>query len=121
MKFIFTTLILFALSLPQVFSQSINGVPLKEIDTEYLRIVGYSKLMSNKVTIELDFGQRDKIWNSKDTRLVDENGKSIVLNSMVDALNFVSKSGYEFVQAYAFAVSNQSVYHYLMRKTSKEK
>jgi len=35
---------------------------------------------------------------------------------MIDALNFMSKNEYEFVQAYALTVGNQNVYHYLMKK-----
>lgn len=97
-------------------AQSVNGIPLKDIDVEYVRIVGTSQLLSTKVSIELDFGQRNKLFNFKDTQLMDENGKPLVLNSMIDALNFMSKNGYEFVQAYAIVIGNQSVYHYLMRR-----
>ena len=39
---------------------------------------------------------------------------------MIDALNFMSKNGYDFVTAYAFAIGNQNVYHYLMRKKNTE-
>jgi hypothetical protein len=38
---------------------------------------------------------------------------------MIDALNFMTKNGYEFVQAYALVLSNQNVYHYLLRKKRK--
>jgi len=103
-----------------VNGQTINGNPIQDIDTEYIRIVGFSKLLSNKVTIQIDFGQQDKIWKMKDTQLLDKDGKPVVLNSMVAALNFMSENGYEFVQAYAFVISNQNVYHYLMRKQKKE-
>ena len=99
------------------FSQTVNNVPIKDIDVEYIQIVGTSRLFSTKVNIEIDFGQRNKVFNTKDTRIVDENGKNVIFNSMIDALNFMSKNGYEFVQAYAFAVDNQNVYHYLMRKS----
>jgi hypothetical protein len=69
------------------------------------------------VTIEIDFGQENKLFSSnKDTRIRDENGKNMIFNSMIDALNFMTKNGYEFVQAYAFAVGNQNVFHNLLRK-----
>ncbi|MEL6670557.1 MAG: hypothetical protein AAFR61_00050 [Bacteroidota bacterium] len=98
------------------FSQSVNGTPLKDIDVDYVRIVGTSKLLSTKVTIQIEFGQVDKYWNLKDTKLLDESGKPLELNSMVDALNFMSKNGYEFLQAYALTIGNQNVYHYLMKR-----
>jgi hypothetical protein len=97
-------------------AQSVNDVPLKDIDVEYVQIVGTSKLLSNKVMIEIDFGQHNKIFQTKDTVLKDKDGRPMVLNSMVDALNFMVENGYEFVQAYAFAAGNQSVYHYLLKR-----
>lgn len=117
MKKYFFLSIIVALFLSQtVNAQTVNDIPLKDIDVEYVQIVGTAKLMSNKVTIGLEFGQLDKVWSSKDTQIKDEHGNKLVFNSMIDALNFMSKHGYEFVQAYAFTVGNQNVYHYLMRK-----
>jgi hypothetical protein len=98
-------------------SQTVNDIPVKDIDVDYVQIIGTSKLFSNKLTIEIDFGQENKFFSSdKDTRVKDADGKNMIFNSMVDALNFMTKNGYEFVQAYAFATNNQNVYHYLLRK-----
>ena len=102
--------------LGNLFSQTVNDVPIKDIDVEYVQIVGTSKLFSNKLTIEIDFGQENKFFSDKDTRVKDANGKNMIFNSMIDALNFMTKNGYGFVQAYAFNVNNQNVYHYLLRK-----
>lgn len=102
------------------FSQTVNDIPVKDIDVDYVQIVGTSKLFSNKVSIEIDFGQENKFFSSdKDTRVKDADGKNMIFNSMIDALNFMTKNGYEFVQAYAFATNNQNVYHYLLRKNRK--
>ena len=99
-----------------IFSQTVNDVPLKDIDVEHVQIVGTSRLLSNKLTIDIDFGQENKVFSGKDTRIKDINGKNLIFNSMIDALNFMTQNGYEFVQAYAISVSNQNVYHYLLRK-----
>lgn len=64
---------------------------------EYVRIVGTAKFLSTKVTIEVEFGQRNRFFDTNDTVLRDENGKLLELNSMIDALNFMDKNGYEFV------------------------
>lgn len=103
---------------PFIYSQTINDVPIKDIDVDYIQIVGTSRLMSDKVTIEIDFGQDTKFFDFKDEkRIKDVEGKSLKFNSMIDALNFWVANGYSFVQAYAFSVgSNQNVYHYLLRK-----
>lgn len=113
-KLIFLLLTVYAFQ--QIAAQSVNDVPIKDIDVEYVQIVGTSKLMSNKVTIEIDFGQENKFWKAQDTQVKDENGKLVSFNSMIDALNFMSKNGYDFVAAYTVTVSNQNVYHYLLRK-----
>lgn len=64
-------------------SQTVNDIPIKDIDVEYVQIVGTSKLLSNKVTIEIDFGQENKLFSSdKDTRIKDINGKNLIFNSM---------------------------------------
>lgn len=109
-------LCLTVLGLTSSYSQTVNDIPIKEIDVDYIQIVGTSKLLSNKVTIEIDFGQENKYWSNKDTQVKDENGKLVVFNSMIDALNFLSNNGYEFVDAYTITVSNQNVYHYLLKK-----
>lgn len=97
-------------------AQTVNDVPLKNIDVEYVQIVGTSKLLSTKLTIEIDFGQKTKFFSSgKETIVKDIDGKAVDFNSMIDALNFMSKNGYEFLNAYAITVGNQNVYHYLLR------
>lgn len=81
----------------------------------YCEIVGTGKLLSTKVTIEVDFGQATKLWSNN--RLVDENGKAIKFNSMVDAMNWMGNDGWEFVQAYAISAGGgQNVYHWLLKK-----
>lgn len=98
------------------FAQRVNETPLKDIDVEYVQIVETSKLLSTKVTIQLDFGQRNKRFDLKDTQVYDEEGSLLKFNSMIDALNFMAANGYEFVNAYAITTGNTNVYHYLLRK-----
>ena len=112
-KLIFIPVVMFCITLA---AQTINNIPVKEIDVEYIEIIGTSKFMSNKVTIEISFGQRNKFFNMKDAMIIDSEGKPIVFNSMVDALNFMSENGYEFVTAYAFGDVNVASYRYIMRK-----
>lgn len=78
----------------------------------YCQIIGTQKLLSTKCTIEVDFGQNQ--WGSQ--ALVDENGKLISFNSMVDAMNQMGKLGWEFEDSYVITVSGQNVYHWLLSK-----
>ncbi len=102
-------------------SQTVNDMPIKDIDVNYVQIVGTSRVLSSKLTIEIDFGQENKLFSSnKDTRIKDVNGRNMIFNSMMDALNFMTKNGYEFVQAYGLTVSNQNVYYYLLKKAKPD-
>ncbi len=100
-------------------AQTVNNIPIGEIDSDYLEILGRVR-GTTKIAVEVDFGQGKK-WSSNLTRvnvIKDENGKSIVFNSMIDALNFFSFFGYEFVNAYAHPVgmTEEMQYHYILRK-----
>jgi len=72
--------------------------------------------LSNKVTIAIDFGQSRSFLS--DNRYKDPaTGRPFVFNSMIDALNFMGKDSWEFVQAYTIG-DNQTgyVYHFLLKK-----
>ncbi len=97
-------------------AQTVNGVPMDSINTDYVEIVGTEKFLSTKMNIQIDFGQQQKFFTQKDTRLMDENGKNLDLNSMIDALNFMYKHGYAFVTAYTVNKENVITYHYLLKK-----
>ena len=100
-------------------SQTVNGVPIADINTEYVQIVGTAKLLSQKVSIEIDFGQENKLFNARDTQFRNKDGKLVIFNSMIDALNFMSENGYDFVDAYTITISSQNVYHYLLKKRTE--
>jgi len=112
-------IILLLLFIPAItYSQSINGVPFSEIDSEYIEIVGTAKALSNKVTINIDFGQSTKLLGSskKQFSILDKDNKKVEFNSMIDALNFMTKNGYKFEQAYVITTGGSNVYRYLLSK-----
>ena len=84
----------------------------------YCELVGTQRLLSTKVTVEVDFGQQSKFFS--DNRLVDEKGQVVVFNSMVDAMNHMGELGWEFEQAYVVSsgsgTSSSNVYHWLLSK-----
>jgi len=82
----------------------------------YAELVGISKLLSSKVTVEIDYGQENKVWSFQDDRIIDPStGKTKSFNSMVDAMNFMGALGWEFVQAYVLNIGYQNVYHWLLK------
>lgn len=84
----------------------------------YCELLGEQKgLFSSKVKVTVDFGQETNYWKGrKDQQLVDENGKNIDFNSMIDAMNYMGNLGWKFVQAYVVTTGNQNVYHWLLYK-----
>lgn len=113
---LFIAFALFTFNLMQ--AQSVNDVPVSEIDSEFLLITGTQKLLSKKVVIELDFGQQVKLLGGmKQVMIKDSEGKNVDFNSMVDALNFFSANGYKFEQAFVTGEGGTFVYNYLMSKS----
>jgi len=84
----------------------------------YAELLGIAKLFSDKVNVSIDFGQNTTFF--EDTRLRDENGKVIIFNSMVDAMNWMGSQGWEFVQAYVVTTGQQNVYHWLLKLNTKQ-
>ena len=82
----------------------------------YCEIVVTSDLMKMKIKIEIDFGQQrnyapDNLYKDPST------GKLMVFNSIVDALNYMGKDGWEFVQEYTEGDRQIGViYHFLLKK-----
>lgn len=113
--FLFTLNFLFLVS---GFSQTVNGIPIKEINAEYIQIESSpGEIFNNNIRILIDFGQEKRGLSTKEEIIKDADGKKMTFNSMIDALNFMSANGYEFVQAYGVSISNKEIHHYyLMRK-----
>lgn len=89
----------------------------------YCEIVGTGNFTGTKVKIEIDFGQKVSWTGQKNQRtLVDEQGKKMEFNSMMDAVNYLAQYGWTLHSTYAITESkgmggNGSVYHYILTKT----
>ena len=97
------------------YSQTVNGLEISSIESEYMEIIAISKLMSNKVNISLQFGQEDKMFKMKDSALLDANGKQVKFNSVTDALNFFNEVGYEFIDR-VVVTGNYGMYYSIILK-----
>lgn len=98
--------------------QVVDGVNLaekKEID--YLEIVGYNQgVFKKKIVVIVDYGQKIKAFET-DTRVEGADGKPIVFNSMMDAVNQFSGWGWELMFAYDVNTGQGgTVYHYVLRR-----
>ena len=105
-----------ALSLMPILTANAQG-------KEYCELIGTQHI--TKFSVAIDFGQQDKRF--PDYQMVDEKGKLITFNSMVDAMNYLGRLGWDFEQAYVapevnktmkgFGGGPQNVYHWLLSKT----
>lgn len=114
MKHLLTIIALF-LATHFTYAQEQEELNKKDAKEEYCMVLASSKFMSTKVNIDVDFGQAWSFWKDK-RGLKDANGKKMEFNSVVDALNYMSSLGWEFVNAYAISVNSQNVYHYVMKR-----
>ena len=82
---------------------------------QYCEVVATARLLSTKVTIDIDYGEERSIW--KDNRLKDENGKLKKFNTTIDAINYLGKNGWKLVNAFPVLNGNgPMVYHYVFKK-----
>lgn len=81
----------------------VNGVTLQVVKVTYIEALVCPKPLSNKFFIEIDYGQENKTFNRKDTRITDYSGNFLEFNSRVSAINFLVDHGYEiYDQHYLF-------------------
>lgn len=107
-KFVITSFILMATL--QSFCQ--NDTATVE---QYCEIVATPRLLSSKVTIDIDFGESRSIW--KDNRLKTDDGRLKKFNTVMDALNYMGKDGWRLVNAFPVYTTNSTqVFHYVFRK-----
>ena len=82
---------------------------------QYCEVVATARILSSKVTIDIDFGEERSIW--KDNRLREDNGKLKKFNTVIDAINYLGKSGWRLVNAFPVSTGNgPMVYHYVFKK-----
>ncbi|MBI5857595.1 MAG: hypothetical protein HZB42_08080 [Sphingobacteriales bacterium] len=82
---------------------------------QYCRLVAFNKLLSNKVNIDVDFGDERKFFS--DNRLRDEEtGRLKKFNTVVDALNYMGAQGWVLVNAFPVVEGSSYSYHYYFKK-----
>jgi hypothetical protein len=81
---------------------------------QYCQVIATPRLLSNKVTIDIDFGEEKSFW--RDTRLKTYDGKIKKFNTIIDALNFMGKEGWVFINAYPVRNNDTDIYHFGFKK-----
>lgn len=87
---------------------------------QYCRLVAQNRVLSNRVNIDVDYGDERKLFS--DNRLRDEEtGRIKKFNTVVDALNYMGSQGWILVNA--FPVSDgttTTTLHYYFKKSFRK-
>ena len=81
---------------------------------QFCQVIATPRLLSNKVTIDVDFGNEKKFWS--DTRLRTWEGKVKKFNTIIDAMNFMGREGWSFINAYPVKYGDSEIFHFAFRK-----
>ena len=81
---------------------------------QYCQVIATPRLLSNKVTIDIDFGDERSFWSDK--RLKTYDGKLKKFNTVIDALNFMGREGWSFMNAYPVNNGSTEIYHFAFKK-----
>jgi hypothetical protein len=81
---------------------------------QYCQVIATPRLLSNKVTIDIDFGEEKSVW--RDTRLKTDGGKLRKFNTVIDALNYMGLAGWIFINAYPVRMGETERYHFAFKK-----
>ncbi|MBM3416706.1 MAG: hypothetical protein FJY20_09720 [Bacteroidetes bacterium] len=96
------------------FAQDSNRVE------QYCRLIAQNRLLSNRVNIDVDYGDERKLFS--DNRLRDEEtGKIKKFNTVVDALNYMRSQGWILVNAFPVLDGpNVTTLHYYFKKSFRK-
>lgn len=81
---------------------------------QYCQMIVTPRFLSNKVTIDIDYGEEKSYWN--DTRLKTDAGKLKKFNTVIDALNYMGREGWVFINAYSVRMADTEIYHFAFKK-----
>ncbi|MCO5945752.1 hypothetical protein [Mucilaginibacter flavidus] len=81
---------------------------------QFCQVIATPRLLSNRVTIDIDFGDEKKFWS--DTRLRTWEGKVKKFNTIIDAMNYMGKEGWSFINAYPVKYGDSEIFHFAFRK-----
>jgi len=113
-KTLFFTLILVCWASSASRSQTIS-VTVTDTSFLYCEIIGIRFVSLEKLKVRVDYGE--ETGTLPDSKTKDHpNEKRQKFTSMVEAMNYLSSEGWQFVQAYAEPYSEGSFIHWILRK-----
>jgi hypothetical protein len=81
---------------------------------QYCQVIATPRLLSNKVTIDIDYGDEKSFWH--DTRFKTDAGRLKKFNTVVDAINYMGREGWIFINAYPVRMGQTEIFHFAFKK-----
>ncbi|MDG2372423.1 MAG: hypothetical protein P8L83_07385 [Flavobacteriaceae bacterium] len=96
------------------YSQTVNGIPISELDAKYIRINSVAKILKPfQVKVFLDYGQISRFKDIKKGKVMDDDGKMYVFNGTMGVVNLLVDNGYRISHIYN---SKDDSVNYVMEK-----
>jgi hypothetical protein len=104
--------------LTKTYAQTVNDIPIGQLEAQYIRILTGNKPWSFDLQITIDLGLENNISGMLKNSLKDEKGKPIEFSTDITALNFFFKYGYKLTSTYSFTRegSTTSIVYILEKK-----
>jgi len=81
---------------------------------QYCQLIATPRFLSNEVTIDIDYGDEKSFW--QDNRLRTEEGKIKKFNTIIDAMNYMGREGWIFINAYPVHMAQTEIFHFAFKK-----
>jgi hypothetical protein len=116
-KSIILATIVACFALSNAKAQMVKGVRLSEIRADYIEIKAINRVFSEKIWINLEYGQK-VINENADAYIKDDNNKELEFNSAIDCVNKMRSYGYELFQVYVVKTGETNNKIYVLKRTS---
>lgn len=80
-------------------AQTVNGIRLSEIRSDYIQVKGINRAFSDKVLVSLEYGQNAP--NLDNTYIKDDDGKKMEFNSIIEFVNKSKAYGYNLFNVFS--------------------
>jgi hypothetical protein len=80
----------------------------------FAMLIAQQKPFSTKYSFSVDYGEATKVFS--DTRMKNDQGAVIKFNSVVDAMNYMTAQGWEYIDRTELYFQNIQTHHYLFKK-----
>ena len=93
----------------------VEDVDINDLGIKYCQLIGVNESpFDQQFVIDIDYGQKFKPFQSQLVKGSD--GKAVIFNNMIDALNFMEENGWEYINDYAVSPGGNLIYHYLLKR-----